>query len=56
VIRLTPLYVLVAVTTLLLGYGTHRWSWLAGPIAALLVWSLDRWTRKPGAPAPAPVD
>jgi hypothetical protein len=47
---------LVAVTALLAGYGSHEWSWLAGPVAALLVWSLDRKARASGAPAPAPVD
>jgi len=53
VIRLAPVFVLIAVTTLLLGYGSYPWSWLAGPIAALAVWSLDRNAHRPGAPAPA---
>jgi hypothetical protein len=64
VIRLAPVVVLIVVTTLLLGYGKHPWSWLGGPIAALVVWSLDRNAHKPEAPArarlrrrtPAPVD
>jgi hypothetical protein len=56
VIRLAPLFTLVAVTALLAGYGSHTWSWLAGPVAALLVWSLDRKGRVSRAPAPAPVD
>jgi hypothetical protein len=63
VIRLTPFFVLVLVTALLLGYGAYSWSWLAGPIAALALWSLDRKAHEPGAPsparlrrAPAPVD
>ena len=62
-IRLAPVFVLVAVTALLVGYGSYPWSWLAGPLAALAVWSLDRKAHKPGAPAPthlrrapAPVD
>jgi hypothetical protein len=53
VIRLAPVFVLIAVTTLFLGYGSYAWSWLAGPIAALAVWILDRKAHKPGAPAPA---
>ncbi len=61
VIRLAPASVLVLVTALLLGYGSHPWSWLAGPIAALVLWGLDRKAREPHplAPvhrAPAPVD
>ena len=52
-IRFAPLFVLLVVTSLFLGYGRHPWSWVAGPIAALVVWSLDRWAREPGAPAPA---
>jgi len=53
VIRLHPVLLLVLVTALLLGYGSHPWSWLAGPIAALALWSLDRKAHEPGAPAPA---
>jgi hypothetical protein len=61
VIRLAPAFVLVLVTALLLGYGNHPWSWLAGPIAALVLWGLDRKAHEPVAPAPlhrtpAPVD
>jgi hypothetical protein len=63
VIRIAPVSVLVLVTPLLLGYGPHPWSWLAGPLAAIAVWSLDRMAREPGVPAPvrarrepAPVD
>ena len=57
--RCAPVVVLVAVTALLLGYGRHPWSWVAGPIAALVVWSLDRKAHEPAEPArrePAPVD
>ena len=50
--RLYPVFVLVLVTALLLGYGSHTWSWLAGPIAALALWGLDRNAHTPGAPAP----
>jgi len=55
VIRVAPCIVLVTVTALLLGFGNHPWSWLAGPIAALAVWGLDRKVREPGARAPAHV-
>jgi hypothetical protein len=57
--------VLVLVTTLLVGYGPYAWSWLAGPVAALVVWGLDGMARQPGLPVaavhlrrrtPAPVD
>jgi len=58
--RIAPVVVLVAVTALLLGYGRHPWSWLAGPIAAVVVWSFDRKAHEPSVPAasrePAPVD
>jgi hypothetical protein len=53
--RIAPVVVLVAVTALLLGYGRHPWSWIAGPIAAVFVWSLDRKAREPGAAAPSRV-
>jgi hypothetical protein len=53
VTRFAPLVVLVLVTTLLLGYGPYTWSWLAGPLAGLAVWSLDRKAHKPDVPAPA---
>ncbi|NUR77062.1 MAG: hypothetical protein HOQ28_12355 [Thermoleophilia bacterium] len=60
--RYAPLLVLLAVTALFLGYGRHPWSWLAGPVASLVVWGLDRMAREPEAapaplqPEPAPVD
>jgi hypothetical protein len=50
--RLAPFGVLVTVTALLVAYG-HAWSWLLGPLAALLLSALDRQARKPAAPAPA---
>ena len=53
--RYAPHFVLVAVTSLLLVYGTHAWSWLAGPVAALFVWGLDRVAQEPSDPAPAHV-
>jgi hypothetical protein len=63
VTRLTPLIVLVLVTLLMLGYGPYSWSWLAGPVAAIVVWTLDRASRPAAVPAPtrtrrepAPVD
>ena len=52
-IRFAPLFVLVVVTTLLAGYGRHPWSWVAGPVAALAVWSFDRKAHEPGTAAPA---
>jgi hypothetical protein len=52
--RLAPSFVLVLVTALLVGYGPYTWSWIAGPVAALVVWGLDRKARTPVvAPAPA---
>jgi hypothetical protein len=50
-IRPAPTVVLVLVTALLLGFGPYVWSWVAGPLAALAVWSLDRKAHEPGAPA-----
>jgi hypothetical protein len=50
--RPAPAAVLFLVTALLLGYGPYAWSWLAGPLAALAVWSLDRMAHEPGTPAP----
>ncbi|MDX6475880.1 MAG: hypothetical protein QOH95_1391, partial [Gaiellaceae bacterium] len=44
--------VLVFVTALFIGFGQHPWSWLAGPVAALVVWSFDRKAHEPSAPAP----
>ena len=54
-IRAAPCIVLITVTALLLGFGSHPWSWLAGPIAALAVWGLDRKAHEPGPRAPAHV-
>ena len=57
--RLPPLAVLLLVTLLLLGYGSYSWSWIAGPIAALLLWAFDRKAREPlpgRISEPAPVD
>jgi hypothetical protein len=50
---LPPSATLVLVTALLAAYGAHPWSWVAGPIASLTVWALDRLAHKPAAPAPA---
>jgi hypothetical protein len=62
--RLAPSLVLVLVTGLFLAYGRFSWSWVAGPVAALVVWSLELKAREPAEPAakhqprrePAPVD
>jgi len=51
--RLRPSLVLVSVTALLLLYGPYPWSWLAGPVASLFVWGLDRNAHEPSLPAPA---
>jgi hypothetical protein len=63
VIRVAPCIVLVTVTALLLGFGTHPWSWGGGAHAPLAVWGRDHNAREPGARArahlqrtPAPVD
>jgi len=32
---------LITVTPLLVLYGSTRWSWVAGPIAAALMWALE---------------
>jgi hypothetical protein len=53
VTRFAPMIVLVAVTALLLGFGHYPWSWLAGPIASLLVWAFDHKARESSAPAHA---
>ena len=45
--------ILVLVTGLFLGYGRFAWSWLAGPVAALIVWGLELKAREPSTPAPA---
>jgi hypothetical protein len=51
--RHAPGLVFVLVTALFAGFGRHPWSWIAGPVAAVLVWALDRCPREH---APAPVD
>ena len=51
--RLAPLATLLTVTVLFLGYGSYAWSWIAGPVAALVIWGLDRKAREPVASAPA---
>ena len=50
--RLAPSLVLILVTTLFLFYGRFSWSWVAGPVAALFVWTLERKSHEPAAPAP----
>jgi hypothetical protein len=53
VTRFAPQLVLVVVTGLLIAYGSHTWSWLGGPVAALFVWGLELKAREPSTPAPA---
>jgi hypothetical protein len=58
--RLLPASVtLAAVTALLYTYGSTRFAWLAGPVAALAVWALDRDAQEPALAAerePQPID
>jgi hypothetical protein len=62
--RVAPSLVLVLVTGLFLVYGRSSWSWVAGPVAALALWALERKAHEPSEPAPkhvlarepAPVD
>ena len=53
---LAPVCVLAFVTALDASYGRFGWSWLAGPVAAAVVWAFDRAARVPAEPEPAPVD
>jgi hypothetical protein len=58
--RFAPGILLIVVTALFLGYGSSQWSWLAGPVAALVLWALALKAREPAESAPlrepAPVD
>jgi hypothetical protein len=56
--RLSPVVVAVLVTALFIAYGRHPWSWVAGPVAGVLVWAFDRKAHDPAEPrrSPAPVD
>jgi hypothetical protein len=51
--RFAPGILLIVVTALFLGYGSSEWSWLAGPVAALLLRALALQTRKPAEPSAA---
>ncbi len=51
--RFAPGVLLIAVTLLFLGYGSSGWSWLAGPVSALVLWLLALKAREPGAPSSA---
>jgi hypothetical protein len=51
--RLSPTIILLVVTALLLVYGRYSLSWIAGPVAAIAFWALERRSREPGSPAPA---
>jgi hypothetical protein len=46
--------ILVTVTPTLALYGSTRWSWLAGPVAALSVWALESAGRQERPPAGSP--
>ena len=56
--RLSPVTLAVLVTALCFTYGRHSWSWVAGPIAGLFVWALERKAREAAQPHrhPTPVD
>ena len=45
-----PLLVAVIVTIADLAYGRFAWSWLAGPAAGLLLWSLRDAAEQPTVP------
>jgi hypothetical protein len=49
--RFAPGILLIVVTALFLGYGSSEWSWLAGPVAALVLWALALKAREPELPA-----
>jgi hypothetical protein len=51
--RLAPLLLVVLVTSLDLEYGRFAWSWVAGPIVGLALWSLRDVAARPAAPAAA---
>ena len=51
--RLAPLVILCSVTALMVAYGRSGWSWLAGPVAAILLWWLERKSREPAEPSAA---
>jgi len=60
--RFAPGILLVVVTGLFLDYGSSKWSWVAGPVSALVLCGLALRAREPAAhtaapvQAPAPVD
>jgi hypothetical protein len=43
-LALGPSLILVSVTMLLAAYGSTRWSWIAGPVAAVATRALDKRT------------
>ena len=47
-----PAVVLISVSGLLLAYGRFSWSWVAGPVAAVFLWALERKSHEPAEPAP----
>jgi hypothetical protein len=51
--RFAPGILVIVVTALFLGYGSSKWSWLAGPVAGLALWALALKAREPASPAPA---
>jgi hypothetical protein len=51
--RLAPSLLVVLVTLLDLAYGRYAWSWIAGPVVGLALWSLRGVAATPTAPAAA---
>jgi hypothetical protein len=51
--HLIPFTVLISVTGVLVPYGSTSWAWLGGPIAATVIWLLERRSHAPAEPAPA---
>ncbi len=52
---LSPVATLALVTPLVAVYGSGAWSWIVGPLAALLVWALDAAAREPVTESARPV-
>ena len=49
------LTILVLVTLLLSAYGSGRFAWVAGPLAALVILALDHAAHRPTVAGRAPV-
>jgi hypothetical protein len=49
--RLAPLLVTLIVSTVDFAYGRFAWSWLAGPVTGLALWSLRGAPKQAARPA-----